>query len=665
MPAYVPSTIRMRPGIQVSTSVGGENPGVTNYWTDSDGFRFVDDWPETMEGTFSITFLTTNIMAVSVVTGVCRGRPYYYNDGTNNWIIFGTTTGLYTVSNTTFQPQIYNITPLQTSGTAIANSLATQFDTLGSNPVSTLSIGNPTILITHTNHGLRSGDSVTIANVSGTIGGISSANINGTRTITLVNSNSYTVTAGANASSVASGGGASVTVGTGAITVTHASHGMSANQRVKFSGAADTGGILAANINREFMIRSVPTANTYVVVGSATATSAVSSGGGASTLEYAQESAGIFADGTYSTVWSFAKSNNSLVACPGQRRKVYSWAGNIAVAPTAVTNAPTDVDFIFMMNGKLGAITGNRIRNSNTGDITDWTLAAGSQAYDDYKEEVSSFTSYAIIGNRVVLASRDSISALDDIGGDDVWSFSVLSRNDGVVSLYLMLETGGIIYLVSGHKFKRINGSYIEPIPGNSLEAYFKDNIGYLDTEFISFNPTYNELMVHFGSNASNTTSFITYNISNGSFSPSFMPMTAASYDVLNSRLVTINAAGSISAMTIASYVGSFGGSNFYIESNFAAIGEGNNMMLLHGMEIAGIASGTIDLTVTVRNSLNDSDDETVLGPISVDLSSGLGRIMFGPIRCRYRKYRFEVTSGNFTRLSGWKDLIQATGSKF
>lgn len=77
--------------------------------------------------------------------------------------------------------------------------------------------GSNKVEVTHALHGLASGASITIAEAGG-VGGISAANINGSRTINrVIDENRYEITAGANASSEAIGGG-SPTIESGAAT---------------------------------------------------------------------------------------------------------------------------------------------------------------------------------------------------------------------------------------------------------------------------------------------------------------------------------------------------------------------------------------------------------------------------------------------------------------
>lgn len=69
--------------------------------------------------------------------------------------------------------------------------------------------GSNVVEVTHAQHGLTTGTSLTISGANG-FAGVSSNQINGSRTITVIDDNHYTFVAGANASSSADGGGPNV-----------------------------------------------------------------------------------------------------------------------------------------------------------------------------------------------------------------------------------------------------------------------------------------------------------------------------------------------------------------------------------------------------------------------------------------------------------------------
>ena len=82
--------------------------------------------------------------------------------------------------------------------------------TLGANPLKTGTSGTGTITVTAPSHGAVDGDFVTLSGAT-TTDGITAAQINTEHEITLIDSNSYTITtAGASSSGSTTGGGSSV-----------------------------------------------------------------------------------------------------------------------------------------------------------------------------------------------------------------------------------------------------------------------------------------------------------------------------------------------------------------------------------------------------------------------------------------------------------------------
>ena len=175
------------------------------------------------------------------------------------------------------------------------------------------------------------------------------------------------------------------------ITVTHTAHGLAIGDRIKLTGATDTGGILAANINKEHIVVTVPTANTFTITASTNATSTTAGGGSAIDIFYqiaagnefqvfaSGYGAGTYGSGAYGAtqisnstfvfprIWSFDIFGGGFVMCAGDYtagngQKIYKWAGDNTVAPTIMANAPTDCQFVFVLNNRIVALCGSTIK---------------------------------------------------------------------------------------------------------------------------------------------------------------------------------------------------------------------------------------------------------------------------------------------------------------
>lgn len=147
-------------------------------WVDCDKIRFNNGYPEVLGGWEAVTS--------STFTGIVRGS-HSWNDllGRRN-LAFGTAAKLYALVGGT----VTDITPPHSEGVL-------------SGPFTTVS-GTSSVSVAHSNHGFSTGMSVTFANQSATVGGLT---LNGTYTITVSDINTYLITAAGTAGSSATGGG--------------------------------------------------------------------------------------------------------------------------------------------------------------------------------------------------------------------------------------------------------------------------------------------------------------------------------------------------------------------------------------------------------------------------------------------------------------------------
>ena len=182
--------IQFAPGIdKQNTEYGAEGK-----WVDCDNVRFRYGLPEKIGGWTKVTSdalvgATRAILTYSALNGV-------------KYAIYGTNKKLYAYSEESYA----DITPTRATGTGnITNFSVTS--------------GSSTVTVTDSSHGALIGDFVTIASVSGAVGGISAANLQGEfEILTVPNANTYTIEAKAAATSTANGSTANATyqVNTGA-----------------------------------------------------------------------------------------------------------------------------------------------------------------------------------------------------------------------------------------------------------------------------------------------------------------------------------------------------------------------------------------------------------------------------------------------------------------
>ena len=170
----------------------GLNRDQTNYtneggWFECDKIRFRSGYPQKMGGWLRYGTFT--------VVGVCRQVFNWITTASDNYLALGTSKKLYIEAG-----QILNdITPIRQTFTTTATDNC--FTTVNDSKTVTVAI---------TSHGALDGDYVTFSGAVA-VGGITAPNLNTEFIVTLIDSNSFTITAATAATSSTSGGGTGIT----------------------------------------------------------------------------------------------------------------------------------------------------------------------------------------------------------------------------------------------------------------------------------------------------------------------------------------------------------------------------------------------------------------------------------------------------------------------
>jgi len=516
-------------GVQPSTDKTGFK---TQHYTNADKIRFDNGVPEKIGGWESYTFNYSD-----TVDGTIR-TVYSEIISGNSLIVLGTNTALYSVLGTS----LTNITPLEDSSTAIANSLDTHYDTLANDALSAV-INTPTVTVTDTEFDkVEVGDTITLSGAT-TFAGLSIGVLNGDHIVRSIGSGSYTINVGANATSTASGGGASIVRTSGLLTVNVTAHGHSDDDRVEIEDATATGGITAPQINLEFNIRNVDT-NSFDVMTAGTATSSVSGGGGASTVYYIQIAdgalnqgtaqgygAGLYGAGLYGTalvsdsaitfprIWFTDRYANTVIATPGNQTGLYQWFGSTSTAPVLIANAPTEINYAFESDNIIvtfGASESsveieNRVFASDQNDIEEWTSSSVNQVFDDNIEGAGRLISHAPVADYNLMFTNSQTYTFRYIGLPFIWEIETLDENIGIIAPLARVSVKGIAYWMSNDNFYLYRGGNIEVISANSqdestcLDYVFKDlNYGQSSKIFAWYNKDNSEVWFDYPSNGSN-----------------------------------------------------------------------------------------------------------------------------------------------------------------
>jgi hypothetical protein len=294
------------------------------------------------------------------------------------------------------------------------------------------------------------------------------------------------------------------------ITVAYTAHGLAAGDRIRLSGATDVGGLTASSvINKEHIVNTTPTADTFTLDVGANASS-VATGGGASVVLFKQVTAGNLTQGlatglgaglfggglyglgspsvaaqSYPRIPSLDVFGNEVVMClgdytSGDGQKVYIWDGNTTVAPTALTNAPTDCNFVFTCANAIVALCGDTIKISETGNGTVWTPGSGTNAYQNQLQRVTRLIAgVRVTGQSALLFTEREVLLLRYVGDPNYWEVDDVMDDDGLISPSAVMVLNGVPYWMGWRGWYRYAGSYPERLENTQNQDWIYENLNY------------------------------------------------------------------------------------------------------------------------------------------------------------------------------------------
>lgn len=671
-------------------------------YTDADKMRFNNGLPETIGGWVQAAFSNTQTLV-----GVPRTiYSYIANTGIENTFT-GTHKRLYVLQSN----NLYNITPLVTGTTAIANSLSTNYAILASNPIDVTN-GSRVVTVRYATlaQGIfQIGDIISISGVPGAIGGIAAGTLNGSHGITAVTSTTISFVVSTTATSTATGGGAAVVLATRVVTVAQIAHGFANGDRIKILAATNTGGLLAADINIENVIRNV-SVNAYSYYLNQTtnfATSSVTAGGGAATTVQGQIPAGNctfspglgYGGGNYSAgaygvaktfaggyslprIWSIDRYGDGVIITPGNETGLYEWDGNVNVAPTLVSGAPAAVNYCFVANNEAVVFGAGNVQNqvntSDSLDITNWTPDATSNAFEAVIQGAARLITHSYIKNQYLLFTQSSVFTMEYIGKPDIWLIKELTNADGIISPHAVIQVNDAV-VWWGHKdFYTYNGSVLTQIPGNTLKNWAQAvmNQGKYYLTIVRKVIDFNEVWWYFPqASAAEPDSYVIWNYLEGTWTNGMMDRTASEEPHNPSRpqwMAYGVCDGSTPTTLYKQEVGySANGSNMsgYLTSNYAQISEGNILQQITRiipsplvLPLASSNTGQTLYTITVNAKNYDGQSTTVTyGAYEV---TGFTQKIETRIVARQRQYQFNFSGTQGFRIQKMYEELKPTSQR-
>lgn len=448
------------------------------------------------------------------LTGYGRNIFSYRNAVNDPVTLIGTNTRLYAYYPNQ-SDQFYNITPLQTSTTNIQAAFSTEYNSLVSVSVDTIS-GSAVITLNITNY-FEDNDEITISGVSGgPFNGIPASAFNGVFPVYAISNSQIQITVGAAATS---SGAVSVTMtwSSSYLYVLFPANGLPVGDRVGILLSDAVGGIPAASINIENYITNVVDTNTFIIQTDTFATSSVTGGGGNSTTIQTQIAAGLtgestgygfgsnqFGAGLFGIVqpgptninepriWSMDNFGDLVILTPGDPAatntdNLYVWANDVTIAPVLVSgtsgasNVPVACKWVYVSNNTVVVLgVGGVLNQYQSSDVVNYNIftpGAATYSYTTILQNASALISQAKARNYDIVFTLSEVYQIEFVDKPDIWFFRKLFSTDGIIGPKARAKIEDSVFWMGQGDFYVFDGYTVNPLPNNTLKRYVYDNI--------------------------------------------------------------------------------------------------------------------------------------------------------------------------------------------
>lgn len=481
------------------------------------------------------------------------------------------------------------------------------------------------------------------------------------------------------------------TNGSATVSVSHTSHGCTAGDRVRFTGASAVNGV---TVNGEYTVASVTSANAYTITHGSVA-SGSGSGGGASVAYtyylpsgnadgtggagYGTGAYGVGTWGTASTVvayprtWTMDNWGQNLVACP-RGGKLYEWALNTSSPAAVITNAPTTAEGLFVSAERIlvayGAHDGTNddpmnVRWSDQENNTVWAPSSSNLA-GDFRLSM---------GSRIVrgLASRGQNLLWTDVGlysmrflGDPqlVYSFTLLGQGCGLIGPNAAVEFNGAAYWLSNNgQFYAFSGGLPERIPC-TLRRDVMENLTTVqaDKVYAFTNAAFNEVWWLYpdGRDGTECSRYVAVSLTDGSWTCGTFDRTAWKDAGVFPHPIAVSSSGAIYYHERL-HTDNGGVLTAFLETAPVDIGDGDTLM-----HVAGIVPDFEDLqgavTITLKSRLYPNGTETTHAAQTVTSSTTK---LDTRVTSRQVSLRFDSSAApSFWRLGALRLDMRQTGAR-
>ena len=351
------------------------------------------------------------------------------------------------------------------------------------------------------------------------------------------------------------------TDGSTAVTVTHTSHGLIANDFVTFASGDEVGGL---DLDTTFQVTSVTNANTYVITASSAATSTTTGGGSSVTFSYEATtgradgvaglgwSTGTWDEGTWSTARSAtglllrtvssAQFGEDLLFAP-RFQGLFKWPLNVASRATQIltnseseTIAPSEIGAMFVDPNRHVFLLGtNMDAAGTTGTFNPMRVMFSDQENSEvYITTATNLAGDTVLseGNRLVagtstrlvnlIFSDTALYTARNIGDIDfVYEFQLAGTSCGLIGPNGFAVVDSRCYWMSNNRqFYVYNGGEPQVLPC-SVQDHIFDNMSVAQMEkvYAFANSAFGEIWWLYPHDTEECDRYVIYNYQNNTWS--------------------------------------------------------------------------------------------------------------------------------------------------
>jgi hypothetical protein len=252
-----------------------------------------------------------------------------------------------------------------------------------------------------------------------------------------------------------------------AVKVTWPGHGLAAGDAFTLSGAADTGGVTAANLNGSRTVLAVVDGDSFTFTAGAAATSGATGGGsavvitpqqayaagqinGTGTQGYGTGGYGVGGYGQPSTAdyfprtWSFGNLGEALIASY-RGGPIYEWNNDTSAVAAPIANSPRQVTAILVTpehaimamgcNAEVSGVLDPRcVRTCDVTDETVWNTGFGTTAEEKVLEGAGRIVGGRLVGYSSLIWTSNEVWEVAYVGAtDEVYRYTRQGDDCGLI----------------------------------------------------------------------------------------------------------------------------------------------------------------------------------------------------------------------------------------